>query len=259
MHQYDASAGAMASYTPLQRIDEPCGAPEDSKARSLMVAFPFVPGDHRRSSGILHVSTRASSPMSPLFRISLKELLGLMLFVGIMISSMRYGTVLASTAISLALLITMSLAIVAFVAVNEPRAFAVGFLVPVATYAAAILVVGKTEYGRGTPLLATTKLLESTYPFVAQQSWVDALTGQVISNIDPEVISTERGIPLAKHKGTFVHRIPTPSRSIFLGIGHVLTAMILGYIGGKFGVTVHRWQRTNRFTDEPCDEPESSS
>jgi hypothetical protein len=33
---------------PLQ-CGEPCGAPEDSKTLFLMVAFPFVPGDHRRS------------------------------------------------------------------------------------------------------------------------------------------------------------------------------------------------------------------
>ena len=173
-------------------------------------------------------------------QISLRDLLYVLLFAGLGLSSLRAGGLLASTTVFLAILLTMCFAIVAFVGRDSLRAFGIGFLIPVIAYAATVVTIGKSELDPYEGKLPTSRLLLPMFRVMAKQTWTNVLTGEVVPDYDPATDSSAGG---GGFGGSPIGSSESPDRPTFMSLGHVLIAMMLGYAGAKFAVAVHRGQR----------------
>ncbi|HUY91094.1 MAG TPA: hypothetical protein VMV10_20315 [Pirellulales bacterium] len=174
--------------------------------------------------------------MNSHLQVSLRELLFLVLFAAIGLASLRAGGVVASIVVMLAIVATMCFAILAFVGRHSIQAFAIGFLLPVIVYVAAILVVGKSELDPYAGKLPTSRLLRPMFRLMVKPTWTDMSTGQVVPDYDPDTDPGGYGAaPMAFSESL--------DRRTFMSLGHVLFAMMFGYAGAKFAVAVHREQQ----------------
>lgn len=158
---------------------------------------------------------------------TLRELLFAVMFLALGLASLRAGGVLASITILLAIVLSMGMAIIAFVGRGELQAFAIGFLIPVIAYAASILAIGRSEFDPYEGKLPTSRLLLPVYQAIVQEEWIDS-TGKVVPK---------------NWTGTFNNRPglkETPDRTTFMSLAHVLIAMLFGYAGARFAVVVYR-------------------
>lgn len=171
---------------------------------------------------------------------TLRELLFAVLFVALGLASLRAGGVLASITIMLAIVLSMGMAIIAFVGRGELQAFAIGFSIPVVAYAATIAAAGSSEFDPTEGNLPTSKMLLPLFNTMTQEIWIDDLTGEVIPDFDPAK-DTYRG---SAGFGSAV-RSNYPDRQTFMTVGQVLAAMFFGYTGGKFAVLIYR-RRVNK-------------
>jgi hypothetical protein len=163
---------------------------------------------------------------------TLRELLFAVLFVALGLASLRAGGALASIMMLLAIVLTMGLAIIAFVGRGELRAFAIGFSIPVLIYAVTVVVIGPNEFHPYRAQLPTSRILAPIFGAVVDQKWIDTQTGEVVPDYDPSV-----GDPFA---GRDVRFSEQPDRQTFMTVGHVLIGMFFGYAGGKFAVLIYR-------------------
>lgn len=168
---------------------------------------------------------------------TLRELLVVIAFAALGLAALAKGGIVGAITVSLAVVVTMCLAIVAFVGRREKQAFAIGFLIPVVMYAAVVLAVGKSELDPNFALLPTSKLLRLIYSAIAKQTWVDEFTGKVIVGYDPTKVSS---LPSGFGYTAPMRLVESLDHGAFMSIGHILAAMTLGYAGAKFAVLVHR-------------------
>ena len=168
-------------------------------------------------------------------QVSLRELLFLVLLAAIGLASLRAGGIAGSIVIMLAIVATMGAAIVAFVGRHSMQAFAIGFLLPVLVYGAAILVIGQSEldpnYRGGLP---TSSLLRPAFRLMVKVEWMNLATGQIDPNYDVATDPTSGAVMIGQE---------SLNRHEFMALGHVLFAMLFGYAGAKFAVAVHRKQQ----------------
>jgi hypothetical protein len=184
--------------------------------------------------------------MSSQPQVSLREILFVVLFAAIGLASLRAGGVVASCTVFLAIVVTMCMAIVAFVGRYTTQAFAIGFLIPVIAYGAAVLAAGKSELDPYEGKLPTSRLLLPLFQVMAKQTWTNLLTGQVVPDYDPTTDPDRAGPVGGGFGGSPMGVSESPDRPTFMSLGHVLVAMMFGYTGAKFAVIVHRKQRKGR-------------
>ncbi|MEO8498921.1 MAG: hypothetical protein ABI614_27985, partial [Planctomycetota bacterium] len=163
----------------------------------------------------------------------------------------------ASCTVFLATVVTMCLAIVAFVGRYTTQAFAIGFLIPVIAYGIAILAVGKSELDPYEGRLPTSKLLLPVFRVMTKQTWTNVLTAEVVPDYDPATDPNRGGAGGGGFGGSPMALSEFPDRPTFMSLGHILIAMIFGYAGAKFAVIVHCEQRNvGKDCDEQTDERE---
>jgi hypothetical protein len=190
----------------------------------------------------------------PFVQWSLRELLVLVLFVGLALASFPLaGGIVWSVTVMLSFFLCTGMAIVAFVGRHEQQAFAIGFVIPVVTYACVLLVMGQNELDPYNGKLVTSQALRPVFESVVTRKWVDLLTQKEVPNDDPRVITQQAGGMVTSGVG-LSESLDRPS---FMGFGHLLFALVFGYVGGKFAVAVYRRQRRGDSYAEPKAPPAS--
>jgi len=196
------------------------------------------------------------------FQISLRELMLVMLVVGLMLAGLTTGGWFASLLLLLIIVVSTALAIVAFVGHGRRRAFAVGYLIPLFVYIAIHAYAGASELDPFAYVtLPTTKLWGPVFEQLVRRDYVDSFTGEFVAKYDP----TKNQAFLGGGSGgggfggggggpSFSIR-EIPDRKTFMLLAHALVAMALGYAGGKFALCVH-YQETNRKFDSEATPPE---
>lgn len=169
--------------------------------------------------------------MKSYLQFTLRELLFVIAFAGFGLASLVNGGIVGAIMVSLAMIITMGLAIVAFVGRRSRQAFAIGFLIPVIMYAAIVLAVGKNELDPYAGQLPTWRLLRPMFAVMSKEIWQNAATGQIMPDYD-FANDPNQGAGMRLHY--------SPDRQTFMSLGHLLIAMMLGYAGAKLAVIVHR-------------------
>ena len=231
-----------------------------SQRFGMLASLSPVPVDACRSShysSMCALRPKSSHLMKSIPQFSLRELLFVVLFAGLGLASLRAGGVVASCTVFLAIVVTMCLAIIAFVGRNTTQAFAIGFLIPVIAYGVAILAVGKSELDPYEGKLPTSKLLLPAFRVMAKQTWTNVLTGEVVPDYDPATDPNRVGAGGGGFAGSPMGLLESPDRPTFMSLGHILIATMFGYAGAKFAVIVHRKQRNvGPRCDEQTDERE---
>ena len=149
---------------------------------------------------------------------------------------MRVGGVLAAVVLALVALLAMALMIVALVGRGRRRAFAIGFLVPLLTYAAVHAFTGNDElepYDKSA--LPTTQSFQRPYETFRSRTWIDATTQEPIPDYDPTVDPSLHSAGLNSKVGYH----DSPDRVTFALLAHGLIAVSLAFVGSRFAVYIH--------------------
>ena len=178
------------------------------------------------------------------FRFSLRALLVGIAFICVVLTALTYAnTVWWLVVSSAAILLLMALAVVALVDRGPRRAFAVGFIACVAVYALLLRAQGIEKFGSLTqPILPTTIQLNWMYPFFIEEQFSDPASGRLVAYEPPPFAfrwGNRDGVFAFDEHGRRL-RVTTvgPDRFLFVSIGHVFWAMILGLVGGRFALFV---------------------
>jgi hypothetical protein len=173
----------------------------------------------------------------------MRELLFVILSVGLGMASLRAGGMLASAALCIAITVFLAIAIIAFVGRDQLKCFATGFLIPVIAYAGLHIAAGNAELDPYEGKLPTTRMLQPMFEVIVTRTWVDFSTGEELPDYDPAAFPMRHGgggmMPVGMSQVT---RAESPDRTTFMTLGHVLMAMLMGYAGGKFAVVIQRHQ-----------------
>ena len=181
--------------------------------------------------------------MSKYPQLTLRELMLGVLLIGLGCAGLLAGGMMATIFLGAMLIVTIGFAIVAFVGRDEPRAAAIGFLVPVIGYAASIVAVGSSAmdpYGN----LPTTQLIQPAFHAIVRVEWINVMTGEPLPDYDPKTAKVESGSfgGMPTFGGAPVGAKETPDRTTFMSVAHTFLAMLFGYVGMKFAAYVYRRQ-----------------
>lgn len=174
----------------------------------------------------------------------MRELLFVLLSLGIGMASLRAGGMLASAALCIASTVLLAITIIAFVGRDQLKCFATGFLIPVIAYAGLHISAGHAELDPYEGKLPSTRMLQPMFEVVVKRTWVEFDTGRELPDYDPAAYPMRHGggggtLPAGMSLVTVAE---LPNRTTFMTLGHVLMAMMLGYVGGKFAVVIQRHQ-----------------
>jgi len=151
--------------------------------------------------------------------------------------------------------------ITALVGRGELRAAAIGFAVCVLAYAILFRAAPTdTNTGRSQELdpysgsLPTTRLLLPVFRSMVKGAYFDYQTGKELPDFDPKnpasatVVGGGMGGGFGGGMGggfggSSVFFRESPQRENFMAVGHILWALALGYLGGRFAVWVDRRSR----------------
>jgi hypothetical protein len=172
-------------------------------------------------------------------RFSVRELIVLIAFFAFGIASLRAGGVLASITGFAGIVLIMALAITAFVGTGRLKSFSIGFILPLVVYAATVLLAKTNELDPYEGRLPTTQVLRYAHQVLVRKIWTDLKTGNVIPDFD---ITKNPNRPVALDE--------YPDRSTFMPLAHMLLAMLIGWIGGKFALYIHQRQKAERVNGE---------
>jgi hypothetical protein len=158
-------------------------------------------------------------------RVSLRELLLLLGYIALACAALKYANGWWEAAISaVALLVLMASVVIALVDRGRRQAAAIGFAAFMGIYGL-VGWISDRELPTGVPL-------SLVYRLVVNETWIDASTQQVVSESE-EAFLLAQGLAGIKQ---------TPNREMFMQIGHMLWALLLGYIGSRLG----RWVYSRR-------------
>ncbi len=173
----------------------------------------------------------------------MRELLFVLLSVGLGLASLRAGGMLASAALCISITVFLAIAIIAFVGRDQLKCFATGFLIPVIAYAGLHIAAGNDELDPYEGKLPSTRMLQPMFDVVVTRTWVDLNTGKELPDYNPAAFPVRHeGGGMLPAGMSPVARAESPDRTAFMTLGHVLMAMLLGYVGGKFAVVIQRHQ-----------------
>lgn len=166
-------------------------------------------------------------------KISLRELTAVVTFLAISVASLRAGGFLASLTLFIAIVFTMALAIIAFVAKDRLRSYAIGFLLPLLVYSATLYVSGARELDPYDGQLPTTRALTYLHESLVKKTYIDIVTRKEV----PKWVTAG---------GNFNHQMvglkEEPDRPTFMTLAHTMVAMILACLGGKFATFIYSIQ-----------------
>jgi hypothetical protein len=189
-------------------------------------------------------------------RFSLGELLLVALAAGIGMAALRSGGLLASAYLFAAIVLIVLMIVAALVGRGAGRAFAVGFLVGVAVYGGVLYWYGDGEFDPELGRLLTTRGARPVYVAVREVYYIDVFTRREADAVEAAA-AAERGLsqlgywnksvsgPIAS---TLVAKVGNvywdpevrPARREFMQVFHLLAALTLGYVAGKFGAGLVR-------------------
>lgn len=151
-------------------------------------------------------------------KFSSRELLVVFTFITLGLVSLRTGGFVVSITVFFAIALGMCMAITAFVGRGQQQAFAIGFSIPVIIYAAILIAVGGSEFHSGFERLPTSRFLHLMYEAIIKPNrWMQTFNS---------------------------FEYPT-----FMTLGHLNFALMFGYAGARFAVTLHGNQRTMQGDD----------
>jgi hypothetical protein len=186
-----------------------------------------------------------------MFRFSLREMLVIVALASVSVASMKYVTPAWRTAVfSITITAFMLGAVCAFVDRGRRQAFAIGFALVMAIYAAMVLFGtsdrggGSREFDLRTGRLPTTELIARIAGEPTATSIYYDENNQLIPNFDPQ--NPPAGVQVAYSR---VEIFPHPIR--LLEIAHCWFALLFGYVGGHFARFIYL-RRTN---DGPASPP----
>jgi hypothetical protein len=160
-----------------------------------------------------------------MLRVTIRELLLLTAFIAIAFACLKYAEqmVWAVLATAVAALVMVT-AVIAFVDRGRRQAIASGFVLCTVIYLVIVFtrVVAPDTW-------ATKLLLDRLYPVMMRQIWIDRDTGQEVA--DPQSMV---GGPPANVGG-----LQRPSLGHFQAIGHILWALLFGYLGSRFAAWIY--------------------
>lgn len=157
-----------------------------------------------------------------MFRISLRELLGLVAAIALAIVSLRSGSYFWQGAVGLVAMLAIGMALITgIIDRGSRRAFAVGAAITMFGFAVLFAVYRNAELNSVEPILPTTALLRSIHPTFVRSGYVDSPNGTFTVNGKP------------------VHFVEQPLFREFMSIGNAWFVLVFGYIGGWFARFVY--------------------
>lgn len=203
----------------------------------------------------------------PMWRLSLREFLGLVAFAAVACAALRYASPLWSVLLfGGTWLLATSLVIVGFVECGRRRAAAIGAVVGLTCYALLWNKDPSSVETFGLPTgtvtlnydgyLPTTVALNQAWTHLRANYYVEAETGEVIAPFENYFLVGKEDYynrypsPLGWNGGSVTART-LPPKGPFMAIGHCLFALFFAYLGAKFAVWVYhrRKARDDATTD----------
>jgi hypothetical protein len=184
----------------------------------------------------------AGSTSPRLLRVSLRELLAAFALMGVGCAALKYAGEVWWTVLSAAMLVGFLVAVIVAVVGRGPgQARAIGFVLCVGIYA---VLIWSAQVGRGNGQnreldpyegrLPTTKLLKPLFEKLVARTWFDSFTGNEVPNYSPPPGVGVSGMGI----GGAMYVRESPDRGQFMAIGHLLWAVLFGYLGCRFAVWV---------------------
>ena len=181
-----------------------------------------------------------------MIRISLRQLMLIVLLVAVAILSLKFASAGWQAVIGGLAMITLFAALVVAAVDRGPRqAFAIGYLLVMVSYGVIVLNGARSSGAWGSKSLEmdqwegrlpTTLLLRYIHMAVDKSEWFDDSTGKVVPNYSP---------PAGGGFGSVRYR-EVPPREVFMPIGHYWWAILLGACGGIFA----RWVYLRRTREQ---------
>lgn len=184
----------------------------------------------------------------------MRELIVSVAFCALGIASLRTGGLLAAFVTFAGIVLVMAFAIIAFVGNAQPKAFAIGFLLPLFVYAVTVFAAGGNELDPYAGRLPTTRFLRYAHQALVKTTYIDFATGKVVPNYDP---SKDPNKGRKGFGGPSLQMSEHPDRETFMLLAHQIFAIVLGWIGAKFAVYVHQTQSPHPGRGETREEPRS--
>jgi hypothetical protein len=186
---------------------------------------------------------KAGSTSPRLLRVSLRELLVAFALIGVGCAALKYAGEAWWMVLSAVMLVGFLAAVIMAVVGRGPgQARAIGFVLCVGIYG---VLIWSAQIGRGNGQnreldpyegrLPTTKLLKPLFELLVVRTWIDTFTGKEVPNYNPP---PEDGNPgMGFFPGAMGSR-ESPERGQFMAIGHLLWAVLFGYLGSRFAAWV---------------------
>ena len=154
---------------------------------------------------------------------------------------MRFGGTIANVTLLSAGIYVAAQLIVAFVAKNERRAFATGFLIGAFAYALPHCISGTDALDPySNKALPTTRGFQPLHRVFVTQTWKDHQTKAVVPDDDPRVMELKKtGGSVMITPAGMVTLHETPSRLTFSLLTHASIAFLLGFVGAAYAVHIH--------------------
>lgn len=189
-------------------------------------------------------------------RFTLGEILLIALAAGLGMAALRTGGLFAAAYLFGAVVLSALLLVTAIVGRGPLRAFAIGCLVGVSVYGCVLYGYGDAEFDPESGELLTSRAAKPVYDTIKEVYYVEEFTGREADAVEAGA-ATKRGLaPLgywepsvggpvasklvAKVGNAYWEPRVRPDRRDFMQIIHLLTALTLGYVAGKFGAALHR-------------------
>ena len=184
-----------------------------------------------------------------MLRFSLRQLLTLAVVIGVVLTSLRTGGLLASAVQTIGLVVFVVFAINALVGHGETKVFAIGFLIPSLLYVLMLAFSG-AELDPYDRVLPTSTILRMMHEQLVVRTYSD-MQGNVVTDYDPtryQVVASEfggggtylDGFPSPKYPANAVIMHERQDRRTFMLIGHGLIAALCACLGGKYAVYASR-------------------
>lgn len=172
-------------------------------------------------------------------KFTIRELLLMVSYAGVALTALRLGGVFASVVVLLFSIVTLGVAIIAFVGREQGKVFAIGYLVASVLYGGVHFASGSNELEPYSGRLATTRIIRPLFEAMAVGTWVDSETGEEIPNYDPSADPARYGGGGMSSGASMVTYKEAVDRSTFMTVAHMLFAALFGWLGGKFALYVH--------------------
>jgi len=186
---------------------------------------------------------RSSAKRPSLFRLSLRELLAIVVFFGVACIALKFANEVWLSVIAFAtLLIFLAAVITAIIDRGNRQAFAIGVVICCSVYGAMVMLSrSDSRYREFDPYdgnLPTTKVLLPLFKAIVWNRPTQDTGGMVSAGMSSAGVSSM--MMMGNGFGTnLVAPQEVPDRYTFMTIAHLLWALLLGAVGGHFARFVY--------------------